>query len=103
MLTGGCCWCTLLQRTVRLNNDPRLLASVSKRKGYRTGMFCKWCLGSTAPSRTASPSTSTGSCLGAPGRGPELGASISFSMPASGEPTDLRFDEAFHTTGYSTD
>ena len=37
------------------------------------------------------------------GPDPEVGASINISMPASGGPTDLGFDEAFYTARYSTD
>ena len=109
LLTGRYCGYTRLERTVLFSNDPRLvepgrlkLASVSKRKGSRTGMFGKWCLRSTLPSRTVSTSTSTGSSLGTPDRVRKWArASISRCPPRADRPR-LRRGPSY-TAGYSTD
>lgn len=112
LLTGRYCWRTRLQRTVLFNYEPPLiepdrltLASLLKRKGYRTGMFGKWHLGLDFAVKEGKHVDFERPLpwYAGPDPDPEVGASIDFSTPASGGPTDLGFDEAFYTAGCSTD
>ncbi len=112
LLTGRYCWRTRLQRTVLFNYEPPLieperltLASLLKRRGYSTGMFGKWHLGLSFAVKDGKQ-VDFGRPLpwyAGPDPDPEVGASIDFSIPVSGGPTDLGFDEAFYTAGCSTD
>ena len=112
LLTGRYCWRTQLQRTVLFNYEPPLiepdrltLASLLKGSGYETGMFGKWHLGLGFAVKDGS-SVDFGQPLpwyAGPDPDPGVGASIDFSLPATGGPTALGFDEAFYTAGCSTD
>ena len=112
LLTGRYCWRTRLQRTVLFNYEPPLiepdrltLASLLKREGYRTGMFGKWHLGLDFAVKDGKHVDFDRPLpwYAGPDPDPEVGASIDFSIPVSGGPTDLGFDEAFYTAGCSTD
>ena len=112
LLTGRYCWRTRLQRTVLFNYEPPLiepsrltLASLLKRNGYSTGMFGKWHLGLHFAVKDGRH-VDFGRPLpwySGPDPDPEVGASIDFSVPARGGPSELGFDEAFYTAGCSTD
>lgn len=112
LLTGRYCWRTSLTRSVLFNYEPPLieqgrmtLASLLKRKGYRTAISGKWHLGLGF---TAKPDRSVDFAAPlpwAPGPLPDraVSESIDFSMPVFGGPEQLGFDETFYTAGCSTD
>ncbi|MGY8749112.1 MAG: sulfatase family protein [Pirellulales bacterium] len=112
LLTGRYCWRTPLKRAVLFNYEPPLiekgrmtLASLLKRKGYRTAISGKWHLGlgfTAKPGRTVKFDAPL---PWAPGPLPDrvVSESIDFSVPVFGGPEELGFDETFYTAGCSTD
>ncbi len=112
LLTGRYCWRTPLQRGVLFGHEPPLiepdrltLASLLKRRGYRAGMFGKWHLGLqfTAKQGHEFDFQKPLPWYSGPDPDPKVGASIDFTLPATGGPTELGFDEAFYSAGCPTD
>jgi len=112
LLTGRYCWRSSLKREVLFNYEPPLiekdrltLASLLRQEGYATAMVGKWHLGlrfSTKKGKVVDFDRPLPWNAG-PRPDPQVGASIDFSAPAIGGPSDLGFDHAFYTAGCSTD
>ena len=112
LLTGRYCWRTPLKYSVLFNFEPPLIepgrttiASMLKRRDYRTAMIGKWHLGLDFSARPGREIDFNQPLPWQSGPEPDRGVaeSVDFSQPATGGPEDLGFDEAFYTGGCSTD
>lgn len=112
LLTGRYGWRTGLKSGVLFNWEPPLIeagrptvASLVKANGYRTALAGKWHLGLGFTAKPGRP-VDFNRPLPWPG-GPlpdrTISESIDFSVPVSGGPETLGFDETFYSAGCPTD